>query len=288
MAAQDPVIRAESCGEITFLRMARRFLGRPLYWTGAYLVDGVLIDCGPPATWRELLSALEGQRLEGLIVTHHHEDHMGAAAALLARRQLRPQVHPLGVPLLERGFVQELYRRFAWGRPPKVLAEPLGNEAVTRHLRFQVVHTPGHSPDHVCLFEAERGWLFTGDLFLAEKLRYLRSDEDVSRLIESLDAVGRLPARQVFCAHRGPLEDGPASLRRKADGLRSLRERILDLLAQGLPEAEVARRAVGPEGFLTWFSRGRFSARNFVRAVAVHLTNENHKSTKDTKTEDAT
>jgi len=286
VAAQDAVIRVERFGEITFFRMARRILGRPLYWTGAYLVDGTLIDCGPPSTWRELLSALETQPLEGLLVTHHHEDHMGAAAALLAHRQLRPQVHPLAVPLLERGYVQELYRRFAWGRPPRVLADPLGEEAITRNLRFQVVHTPGHSPDHVCLFEAGRGWLFTGDLFLAEKLRYLRSDEDVSRLIESLDLVGRLPVRQVFCAHRGLLQDGPASLRRKADGLRSLRERVLDLLTQGLPEGEVTRRAVGPEGFLTWFSRGRFSARNFVRAVAVHLTNENHKGTKHRKAED--
>ena len=40
------------------------------------------------------------------------------------------------------------------------------------------------------------------------------------------------------------------------------------MLARGLSEREVTRLAVGPEGFLTWFSRGRFSARNFVKAVA--------------------
>ena len=38
--------------------------------------------------------------------------------------------------------------------------------------------------------------------------------------------------------------------------------------AEGLSEREIARRAVGPEGFLTWYSRGRFAARNFVRAAA--------------------
>ena len=69
----------------------------------------------------------------------------------------------------------------------------------------------------------------------------------------------------MFCAHRGPVRDGPAALRRKAEGLRTLRERVREMLARGLPEREVTRRAVGPEGFLTWFSRGRFSARNFVR-----------------------
>jgi glyoxylase-like metal-dependent hydrolase (beta-lactamase superfamily II) len=130
------------------------------------------------------------------------------------------------------------------------------------------VATPGHSPDHLCFFEPDRGWLFTGDLFLAERLRFLRADEDLDALISSLETVIRLPVRKVLCAHRGPVRDGPAALRRKADGLRALRERIAELLLQGLPEKEVARRAVGREGLLTWFSRGRFSARNFVRAVA--------------------
>jgi hypothetical protein len=43
---------------------------------------------------------------------------------------------------------------------------------------------------------------------------------------------------------------------------------VRELLTQGVPEAEITRRAVGREGFLAWFSLGRFSARNFVRAVA--------------------
>ena len=62
--------------------------------------------------------------------------------------------------------------------------------------------------------------------------------------------------------------DGPAALRRKAENLGVLRDRVRELLARGLPAREVARRAVGPEGPLTWFSLGRFSALNFVRAVA--------------------
>lgn len=248
--------------------MARTVLGRPLYWTGAYLVDGLLVDCGPPATARALLALLEGRTVEGLVLTHHHEDHMGAASLLTAARGLRPQIHTVGVPILERGFVQERFRRAVWGTRDRPRADDLGPELRTRSLRLQVLHTPGHSVDHVCLYEPEREWLFTGDLFLAERLRYLRSDEELRALIESLDLVGRLRVRRVFCAHRGPVEDGPGALRRKADHLRALREQILDLLKRGLPEGEVARRAVGPEGPMTWISLGRFSARNFVRSVA--------------------
>jgi glyoxylase-like metal-dependent hydrolase (beta-lactamase superfamily II) len=248
--------------------VARAVLGRPLFWGGAYLVDGLLVDCGPPVTAREMLRFLEGRPLEGLVLTHHHEDHTGAAPLIAARRGLEPKIHPLGASLLEHGFPQELYRALAWGRRGRLRPGLLGSEVSSRRLRFQVLPTPGHSVDHVCLWQPERGWLFTGDLFLAERLKYLRDDEELTTLIDSLEAMGRLPVREVFCAHRGPVPDGPAALRRKANHLRALRERVVDLLGQGLPEEEVARRAVGPEGPLTWLSAGRFSARNFVRSVA--------------------
>ena len=266
------MIRVETHGDLTFLRMARRVLGRPAYWTGAYYVQGVLVDCGPPVTARELLSVLEGRPVHAVVVTHHHEDHMGGAALLARRRGVTAHAHPAAVRLLAGGFRQEPYRRLAWGRPPRVPAEPLEGDVEWDGLRLQPIPTPGHCPDHLCFFEPDRQWLFTGDLFLAERLRYLRVDEDLDLLIASLETVARLPLREVLCAHRGPVRDGPAALRRKAEHLRVLRERVGELLRQGLPEREVTRRVVGREGFLTWLSLGQFSARNFVRAVARRLS----------------
>jgi glyoxylase-like metal-dependent hydrolase (beta-lactamase superfamily II) len=262
------VIRAEAYGEVTFFRLARGVLGWPFYWGGAYLAGGVLVDGGPPATARELLAHLAGRPLEALLVTHHHEDHWGAGP-LLRRERGVPVLAPApAVALLARGFPIEGYRRLAWGRPEPVAAEALPAELRVSGLRFQSVATPGHGPDHVCLLEPERGWLFTGDLFLAERLRYLRADEDLDAMIASLRGAARLPARDVFCSHRGRVRGGVAALARKAEILEELRGRARELLRQGLAEGEVARRLVGREGLMTWFSRGHFSAVNFVRAAA--------------------
>lgn len=261
------MIAVETHGELTFVRLARRFLGRPLYWTGCYLADGLLIDCGPPATVRELLDFLDGKSVAGLAITHHHEDHMGAAYELGARRGLTARIHPEGLAYLEHGFAQEFYRRLVWGRAARVPAEPLGASFEGERLRFEVVPTPGHSRDHACFLVRERGWLFTGDLFIAERLRFLRADEDLTQIIDSLELAASLPADTVLCAHRGVVHDGVAALRRKADHLRGLREAIRDGLQRGRSEAELVR-LVGREGFYSYLSLGEFSARNFVRAVA--------------------
>jgi glyoxylase-like metal-dependent hydrolase (beta-lactamase superfamily II) len=261
------VIEVERHGDLTFFRMARRIGGFSVYWTGAYLLEGVLVDCGPPATAHELDRLLAETPLSGLVITHHHEDHMGAAQHLARSRDLTPHASSAAVALLRDGYPQEIYRRIAWGRPPRLDALPLGDVFTAGRLRLQVVPTPGHSPDHVCFFEEERGRVFTGDLFLAERLRYLRQDEDVDGIIASLDRVLALPVREVLCAHRGPVRDGPAALRRKRDHLAEMRDRIRSLVAEGVDEKEIARRVVGPEGLLTWTSCGHFSARNFVRGV---------------------
>ncbi len=41
------MMRVEQHGPVRFVRLARPFLGRGIYWTGCYLVDGLLVDCGP-------------------------------------------------------------------------------------------------------------------------------------------------------------------------------------------------------------------------------------------------
>jgi glyoxylase-like metal-dependent hydrolase (beta-lactamase superfamily II) len=264
------VLRAEGDGEVTFLRLARTIAGRPLYRGGAYLAGGVLVDCGPPATAPAVLEWSQGRPVDAVVITHHHEDHSGGAALLKARRGLTPLVHRAGVERLARGFPMEIYRRLAWGRHATVAAEPLPEVVDTGAVRLEVVETPGHSPDHVCFFERKRGWLFTGDLFLSERQRYLRMDEDFETLLASLGRVCALPVGRVYCAHRGPVADGPAALRRRLDRLTALRDRVIDLLGQGLSEGEVARRAVGQEGPMTWLTFGHFSARNFVRSLARH------------------
>ncbi|SDI50508.1 Glyoxylase, beta-lactamase superfamily II [Rhodococcus triatomae] len=68
-----------------------------------------------------------------------------------------------------------------------------------RHLR--VLHTPGHSPDELCLFEDATGFLFSGDTVLGAA-HWLHGDgADVAAFARSTARLSRLPVTRVFAAH---------------------------------------------------------------------------------------
>lgn len=261
-----PVIEPVEYGEIRYFRMARRYFGRLLHTTGVFWVDGLLFDSGPPNISREFARLSRELAIRLSVTTHHHEDHVGNHATL--RRMGIPLfAHSTAIPRLAHPPERlHLYRRLAWGTPEAALAQPLGPEIATRQLRFQVIHTPGHAEDHVALFEPNRGWLFTGDLYLGPYLRYLRADEDVYALMDSLRRLLTLDFREIYCQHRGQVEDGRRMLARKLAFLEELAGRVLALHQEGFSEAAIAGKLFSGDRFWRFFTGGHFSRRNFVRA----------------------
>lgn len=253
-------------GEIRYFRLARSYFGLSLYTTGIFWVDGILIDSGPPNISREFAHLARELPIQSCVTTHHHEDHVGNHATL-ARMGIPLLAHVHSLPKLAQPPRKlHLYRRLAWGVPAAAVAQPLGPEVRTRQFRFEVIHTPGHAEDHVALFEPERGWLFTGDLYLGPYLRYLRSDEDVYALMDSLRRLLTLDFGELYCQHRGQVKEGRRMLANKLAFLEELAGRVLCLHQEGLSETAIAKKLFS--GDLLWrvFTAGHFSQRNFVRA----------------------
>ena len=254
-------------GEVRYFRMARTVLGRGIYWTGVYLVDGLLVDSGPPNLAHDVRRLVGELGVRQCVTTHHHEDHSGNHGLLARELRITPLAHASAVARLAVPEAQpQLYRRVAWGVRPPASVAPVHRQLETPRFRFQVIHTPGHATDHVALFEAERGWLFSGDLYLAPRLRYLRADEDVFAMMESLRRVLALEPRALFCQHRGRVEHGAARLRDKLDFLVELGGRIHDLHGRGWSQAAIARALPGNDLWWRVWTGGDFSKRNFVRA----------------------
>jgi glyoxylase-like metal-dependent hydrolase (beta-lactamase superfamily II) len=108
---------------------------------------------------------------------------------------------------------------FFQGKPTKVLK---GTEVIDIGNRLvQVLHTPGHSPGHMCFWEKERGYLFTGDLVYKDTLFAYFPSTDPEAYLSSLEQVSALPVKQVFPAHH-TLNIRPEILLRMRNALQQL------------------------------------------------------------------
>ncbi|MDQ7843418.1 MAG: MBL fold metallo-hydrolase [Armatimonadota bacterium] len=260
------MIRLRRFGEVTQLAMARTVLGRPLYTACAYFLDGLLVDDGPPATAGELTRVLADLEVRQVVLTHAHEDHAGANPVLQARG-LTPLAHPRALDLLARPPDQRPYQRLVWGRQPPSTAAPLGEEVRTKHHYFRVVHTPGHSADHISLFDERTGWLFAGDLFLSPYVKVMRLDENPHQTIASLRRVLALPVTTLFCAGGKVVEDGRAALQRKLDFMERLRDEARARAARGMKPTRIRQELLGEETWWPLATSGHFSKQNLIDAL---------------------
>ena len=247
---------------ITRLHMWSRRSRLVGYTVSAFVMDGVLIDTGFPAVRLDLARALDELHPHGAIVTHHHEDHAGNLA-LLAARGIPVAASPETLTAVRLGEGAGLYRRFAWGtmRPVRRPLEPFDPAP------FALLPAPGHSADHHVVWDAERGILFAGDLFLGVKVRVARPGENPRELSLSLRRAAALRPRLIFDSHRGLIPDGVTALLAKARWLDEVIGQMDAHIEAGWSDRAITRTVLGREDPVHYLSSGDLSRVNFTRAV---------------------
>ncbi len=119
---------------------------------------------------------------------------------------------------LPDGFDINAYEMFQ-GTPAKVVDD--GDIIDLGGRKIEVLHTPGHSPGHMCFWEKERGYLFTGDLVYKGVLLAYYPSTDPAAYLLSLEKIAELRADKVFPAHHS-LDIQPEIIIRMRDAFRRL------------------------------------------------------------------
>lgn len=271
------MIHVEKHGAVVGIRMARSFLGRPVYWTTAYWVDGLLIDTGPKCTASELVKLLETVYVDQVVVTHSHEDQIGGLHAL---RERYPDAafyaSRASLPILEdpSRLHLQMYRRLVSGTPEPVTGvaslDTVDNLLQTSECRFRVIETPGHTRDHICLFEPEHRWLFSGDAYMGGPDQAWPPEFDMFGIISSLRTLASLHPERLFPSsgdvRRTPLPD----LHQKVQQLIDLARAVARLQAAGLTIPEMVSALFKEEPKLYFWTRGHFSAVHLIEACMAY------------------
>lgn len=251
--------------------------GSPLKTLNSYLIRGersLLIDTG--FRWDSCRAACEAQLEElkvdrdrlDIFVTHLHSDHVGLAPELI-RPGCRVYIGETDGPrvadymdgahwralyarYVQDGFSREETERLFASNPAQTAAPaawipyqylPDGAELRYGGHRLRCIWTPGHTPGHLCLYEPETRWLFTGDHVLfhisPNICRWENMPDALGSYLESLERVRDLPVDLLLPAHR------------RETGV--LRDRADQLTAHHLARIEDAWETVREEPGLTGY-----------------------------------
>ncbi len=121
---------------------------------------------------------------------------------------------------LPEGFCVNDYELFQ-GTPTKVLTDHDIIDIGGREI--EVLHTPGHSPGHLCFWEKSSGYLFTGDLVYKDILFAYYPSTDPEAYLDSLEKVAALPVKKVFPAHHS-LDIQPEILIRMREAFKNIKK----------------------------------------------------------------
>lgn len=249
--------------------------GNPLKNLNSYLIVGersLLIDTG--FRWESCRAAMERQLAEigvdrdrmDIFLTHLHSDHTGLAPTLI-RPGCRIYIGRIDGPGVEDAMDdaawQALYTAYVqdgftweeidhlWDKNPAQGAAPEvwdqyqdledGDVLSYGGHNLRCVLTPGHTPGHMCLYEAESKWLFSGDHVLfhisPNICRWSSMPDALGSYLESLQKVRDLPVELLLPAHRQETGD--------------LTARVDELTAHHLRRIENAWQTVREEPGLT-------------------------------------
>lgn len=160
-----------------------------------YLIDGdTIVDSGTGLNFVRLYEIFKKMKLDfdnikNIVNTHMHWDHIGGNGFF---KNAKIHIHEKDSNVLEKGDSEMSNAHYFNGnmKPMKVERKLKEGDDV---FRFKVLHTPGHTPGSICLFDSKDKILLSGDTIFADGVGRTDlpggSEEDIEKSLERLSSL---------------------------------------------------------------------------------------------------
>lgn len=221
----------------------------PNMYVYIYIVDELLIDTGPRQRKARLSKIIHTHHIEKVAITHEHNDHCGMAKWISKN---------FSIPIyMNKEKIKKI--PFACTQYPEKIE--LENHTLIP------IFTPGHTRGHTCLYEPDKGWLFSGDLYVTPHPKVSLWSESLSKYIDSLKTVLTLDFDTLFCAHQGVVINGRKKLEEKLEYLEMIQAEAVGLYERGYSPRVIAKKLFPKKAKLERISFGAFSSLHLVRQL---------------------
>jgi glyoxylase-like metal-dependent hydrolase (beta-lactamase superfamily II) len=195
--------------------------------TNTYLVgidEVAVIDPGPddPGHIDAIVGASMRERVRWVLLTHTHPDHSPGTARL---------VKQTGAEVL--AFAKRSPDKDGDVVPDRVIGEGATIEGT--EFGLDVLHTPGHAPNHLCFLLEEERVLFTGDTVLDGMWSVVNPGRggDMAVYLQTLERLKKLRLSRICPGHGDVIEEPKARLEEYIAHRKQREQQVLKLVKKG-------------------------------------------------------
>lgn len=261
--------------EVLGMKFGYGLLSKPKMFVHTYFVDGLLIDTGQSRCRKQVLSTIKNLALEQVVITHYHEDHSGNISGVKQLFDIPFYASEACCEIMKNPPNISFPQKILWGnREAQHDLIPLGDIIKTKQFNFETHAIPGHASDMIALYEPERKWLFSADLYVNDYIAYFLKEESMGTQIQSIRKILNLDFDVLFCSHNPQMQGGKQKLKNKLAFFESFFEQVKTYYDKGYTAKEAfTQLKLKEHGYIKLFSNNNLSKLNMVNSIIRDINN---------------